>query len=163
MPRRGIVAGAAASEGKTRMKKQVEYLQKLFYDIWNDFGSVYLLIKYSDRTIVGKRGFTEEEKKKGLVLVFNNQTCNQFQWDSDGNLSCVLAFGSRKEEVSIHHDDLFGVFSPDAGVQFLRTGVGEEKPAPEPEPEKSSSTESRDSTHVVSLNDFKKRKSGGPR
>ena len=23
------------------MKKQVSYLQKLFYDLWNDFGSVY--------------------------------------------------------------------------------------------------------------------------
>ncbi len=40
------------------MKKQVEYFQRLFHDIWNDFGSVYLLVKYSEKTIIGTRGFT---------------------------------------------------------------------------------------------------------
>ena len=75
------------------MKKQVEYLQKLFYDIWNDFGTVYLLIVYSDRTVVGKRGFTEEEKKKGLILVFNNKTSERIEWDAEGNVHCILAFG----------------------------------------------------------------------
>ena len=87
------------------MKKQVEYLQRLFYDIWNDFGSVYLLVKYSSRTSIGERGFTEEEMKQGLVLVFNNKTNTKLDWDAEGNLTCVLAFGARREDVSIHHDD----------------------------------------------------------
>ncbi len=133
------------------MKKQVEYLQKLFYDLWNDFGSVYLLVKYSDRTTVGKRGFTDEEKKKGLVLVFNNKTNTKLDWDPEGNVSCVLAFGSRRENVSIHHDDLLGVFSPDAGVQFVRTdGETETMPPPAPEPGRP------DAGQVVSLKDFRK-------
>ncbi|HSQ77300.1 MAG TPA: hypothetical protein VLN91_00260, partial [Nitrospirota bacterium] len=64
------------------MKKQVEYLQRLFYDVWNDFGSVYLIVKYSSRTSIGKRGFTEEEKKRGLILVFNDKTNNTLNWDA---------------------------------------------------------------------------------
>jgi hypothetical protein len=133
------------------MKKQVEYLQKLFYDIWNDFGNVYLLVRYSDNTVIGKRGFTEEEKKKGLVLVFNNKTSTTLDWDEDGNLSCVLAFGPRKEDVSIHHDDLLGVFSPEAGVQFLRGDAGKE-PASPPETDAGHG----DDKHVVSISSFKK-------
>ena len=140
------------------MKKQVEYLQKLFYDLWNDFGSVYLLVKHSDRTVIGRRGFTEEEKKQGLVLVFNARTSATLNWDTEGNLSCVLAFGARKEDVSIHHDDLAGVFSPEAGVQFLRTDFGRE---PGPTPAIGSSEAGGEGKQVVSLRDFKKQRAAG--
>ena len=136
------------------MKKQVEYLQRLFYDIWNDFGSVYLLVKYSSRTSIGRRGFTEEEMKQGLVLVFNNKTNNKLEWDAEGNLTCVLAFGARKEEVYIHHDDLLGVFSSEAGVQYLRSDIGNE-PATSPDTDAGHDGDKQ----VVSMSNFKKRKS----
>lgn len=136
------------------MKKQVAYLQRLFYDIWNDFGSVYLLVKYSNNTSIGKRGFTEEEMKQGLTLVFNNKTNSKLDWDAEGNLTCVLAFGTRKEDVFIHHDDLLGVFSLEAGVQFLRSDVGKE-PAASP----GMDAEHVDGKQVVSMSNFKKRKS----
>jgi hypothetical protein len=136
------------------MKKQVEYLQKLFYDIWNDFGSVYLLVAYSDRTCIGKRGFTAEERKRGLVLVFNSKTSTTPDWDAEGNLACVLAFGARKEDVHIHHDDLLGVFSSEAGVQFLRSDMSGE-PAASPDTE----AEHGDTDQVISISTFKKRKS----
>jgi hypothetical protein len=135
------------------MKKQVEYLQKLFYDIWNDFGSVYLIVKYSDRSSIGKRGFTEEEKKQGLILVFNNKTSNTLDWDGEGNLTCVLAFGERKEDLFIHHDDLLGVFSPEAGMQFLRSDANKEPAAPP-----GTNAVQGDDKQVVSMSSFKKRK-----
>jgi YD repeat-containing protein len=138
------------------MKKQVEYLQRLFYDIWNDFGSVYLIVKHSNETSVGKRGFTEEEKKKGLILVFNNKTNTTLDWDAEGNLTCILAFGARKENLFLHHDDLLGVFSPEAKVQFLRSDTGAE-PVAAPE----SSAGHDEDKQVVSISNFKKRKSTG--
>jgi len=138
------------------MKKQVAYLQKLFYDLWNDFGSVYLSVKHSDATRIGKRGFTDDEKKQGLILVFNDRTNDKLVWDDDGNLSCVLAFGTRKEDVYIHHDDLVGVFSPDGAVQFLR-GDMNKKPAGPPEAEAGQ----EDSKQVVSMSKYRKRKTGG--
>ena len=135
------------------MKKQVEYLQRLFYDIWNDFGSVYLIVKYSSATSIGKRGFTEDEKKKGLLLVFNNKTNTSLDWDADGNITCILAFGTRKETVFLHHDDLLGVYSPEARVQFMRNDIGND-------PVASPGTDIRQSnkSHVVSLSNFKQRK-----
>jgi YD repeat-containing protein len=135
------------------MKKQVEYMQRLFYDIWNDFGSVFLIVKYSGRTIIGKRGFTEEEKKQRLILVFNNKTNTTLNWDAEGNLTCVLAFGARKEDVFVHHDDLLGVFSPEAGVQLVRSDMSKE-PAASPEKDAGQA----DGKQVVSMSDFKKRK-----
>ena len=135
------------------MKKQVEYLQKLFYDIWNDFGSVYLIVKYSGNTRIGKRGFTEEEKQQGMILVFNDKTSNTLNWDAEGNLTCVLAFGTRKEDVFIHHDDLLGVFSSEAGVQFLRSDAGKEPEAP-PETNAGHGGDNQ----VVSMSSFRKRK-----
>lgn len=136
------------------MKKQVEYLQRLFYDIWNDFGSVYLLVKHSSRTSIGKRGFTEDEKKQGLVLVFNNKTNAKLDWDAEGNITCVLAFGPRKEDVYVHHDDLLGVLSREAGVQFIRSDTGGGEPAAASDKH----AESGDAKQVVSMSDFKKRK-----
>ncbi len=138
------------------MKKQVAYLQRLFYDLWNDFGSVYLIVKHSDKTRIGKRGFTEEEMKRGLVLVFNDKTNNTQDWDAEGNLSCVLAFGARTEDVFIHHDDLLGVFSPEAGVRYLRSDCDNE-PAASPKMD----AEQGDKKHVVSMRDFKQRKKCG--
>lgn len=137
------------------MKKQVEYLQKLFYAIWNDFGSVYLLVKYSGKTSVGKRGFTEDEKKHGLILVFNNKTNSKLDWDAEGNLTCVLAFGARKEDVYIDHDDLLGVFSQEAGIQFIRSDASQEASL-SPEPARGGAR--ADGKQVVSLSNFKKRK-----
>ena len=131
------------------MKKQVEYLQKLFYDLWNDFGKVYLLVRYSGNSVIGTRGFTEEEQEQGLVLVFNNKTNNRMEWDGEGNISCVLAFGTRREEVYLHHDDLLGVFSPEAGVQFVRSDVGKES-------KEEQGTEDSGKDRVVSMNNFRK-------
>lgn len=144
------------------MKKQILYLQKLFYDIWNDFGSVYLVVSHSARTQVGKRGFSDEEKKQGLILVFNNKTNTQLNWDDEGNVTCVLAFGTRREEVFIHHDDLRAVFSPDAKVQFVRNDVEAEPAAesgPETAPAEEKKTEPADDKHVVSIDKFRKKKS----
>ncbi len=135
------------------MKKQVAYLQKLFYDLWNDFGSVYLIVKHSGKTRIGKRGFTEEEMKRGLILVFNDKTSDTLDWDEEGNLSCELAFGARKEDVYIHHDDLLGVFSREAGVQFVRSDMGRE---PEAAPETEAGQGER--KQVVSMSTYKQRK-----
>jgi hypothetical protein len=140
------------------MKKQVAYLQKFFYDLWNDFGGVYLIVHHSDRTRIGRRGFTDEEKQRGLVLVFNNKTNAKLDWDGEGNLSCVLAFGARKEDIFIHHDDLAGVFSPEAKVQYLRGDTGrEEDAAPEPAAAQPPAT-GGEAKQVVSLSDFRKQR-----
>jgi hypothetical protein len=77
------------------------------------------------------------------------------EWDKEGNVSCVLAFGGRRENVFIHHDDLRAAFSPDAGVQFVRNDMtGAREPGPGPGPAQGARRE--EARQVVSLSRFKK-------
>ncbi len=104
------------------MKSQVRYLQNLFYDLLNDYGKVFLVVKYSEKTIIGRRGFTDEEKREGMVLVFNNKNHKNLQWLEDGSITATLGFGlsNRQEACFLHSDDIVSVFSPDAKVKFDR-------------------------------------------
>jgi len=109
------------------MKNQVKYLQNLFYDLLNDFGRVFIIVKCSDRTTIGKRGFTEEEKEKGLVLVFNNKNYKALQWTEEGSIITTLGFGSgnRIENCFVHCDDIVAVYSPDARIKLDRWDMGD--------------------------------------
>jgi hypothetical protein len=124
------------------MKNQIKYLQNLFYDLLNDYGQVYLVVKYSENTKIGNRGFTEEEKKKGLALIFNQKNHKNLQWTDDGSIVTALGFGTgnRPENCFLHADDLVSVFSPLAKIRFDRwdmTDIGDrtkEPPMPEAKP-----------------------------
>ncbi|NWF76508.1 MAG: hypothetical protein HXY53_08090 [Nitrospirae bacterium] len=104
------------------MKNQIRYLQELFYNILNDYGKVYIIVKYSENTVIGKRGFTDEEKNQGLILVFNQRNHKNLRWENDGSIVTTLGFGmnNRQENCFLHFDDIISVFSPDAKVKFER-------------------------------------------
>ena len=143
------------------MKNQIKYLQNLFYDLLNDYGRAFIIVKYSERSIIGNRGFTDEEKEKGLALVFNNKNHKNLQWTEDGGIVAALGFGTnnRIENCFIHNEDIVSVFSPDAKVKFDRWDMLDAKESPEesekfrePEEEKSAGE------NIISLDNFKKSK-----
>jgi len=142
------------------MKNQIKYLQNLFYDLLNDYGHVYLVVKYSQNTTIGDRGFTEEEKQKGLVLVFNQKNHKSLQWTDDGSIITALGFGTsnRPENCFLHSDDIVSVFSPLAKIRFDRwdmSAVEVEDRTKEPLlPE----TKPYQDEKVVSLESFRKSK-----
>jgi len=143
------------------MTNQIKYLRNLFYDLLNDYGRAFVVIKYSDKTIIGARGFTEEEKEKGLVLVFNSRNHKTLQWTDDGSIVAALGFGAgnRIENCFIHHEDIVAVFCPDAKVKFDRWDTWDAKETPDEsersrEPEKEKSAEEK----IISLDNFKKSK-----
>lgn len=133
------------------MKNQIKYLQNLFYELLNDYGRAFLLIKYSSRTTIGNRGFTEKEKEKGLILVFNNKNYKSLQWTEDGSIVTALGFGAsnRIENCFIHYEDIISVFSPDAMVKFDRWDMMDRE---------SSEKETLEDEKVVSLDNFRKSK-----
>ncbi len=143
------------------MKNQLRYFQNLFYDLMNDYGQVYIIVKYSENSTIGKRGFTEEEKKKGLILIFNQKNYKDLQWAEDGSIITALGFGvnNKPEKCFLYFDDIVSVFSPDARVRFDRWDMWDMEDQPEesktsvaPEEEKSLRGK------VVSLGRFKKTK-----
>jgi hypothetical protein len=103
------------------IKKQV------FYDMLELAGRVFIVVRYSDNVVIGKRGFLPEEKEKGLVLVFNRMM--NFEWSESG-ISATLGFGTKTEKCFIHPDDIFAVFSPELSAQFIVSGEGQTKTGP---------------------------------
>jgi hypothetical protein len=143
------------------MTNQIKYLRNLFYDLLNDYGRALVVVRYSEQTIIGARGFTEEEKEKGLVLVFNSRNHKNLQWTEDGGIVAALGFGAnnRIENCFIHNEDIISVFSPDAKVKFDRWDIWDAKETPDEskrfrEPEKEKSAEEK----IISLDNFKKSK-----
>jgi hypothetical protein len=114
------------------MKNQVKYLQNLFYDLLNDYGQVYIVIKHSPDSSIGNRGFTEEEKKKGLVLIFNRKNYKNLEWTEDGSIVTALGFGvnNKPEKCYLHSNDIMSIFSPDAKVRLDRWDMWDEAEKP---------------------------------
>jgi hypothetical protein len=143
------------------MTNQIKYLRNLFYDLLNDYGRALVVVRYSDQTIIGARGFTEEEKEKGLILVFNSRNHKNLQWTEDGGIVAALGFGAnnRIENCFIHNEDIVSVFSPDAKVKFDRWDIWDARKAQESEKSMEYEREKYTEERIVSLEDFRKTKS----
>lgn len=102
------------------LKETINNLKKhVFYEILNSHGRVFIVVRYSDNVVIGKRGFTKEEKEKGLILVFNKKM--NFDWHDEA-ITARLVFGTKQEECFIPSDDIISVFSPELNIQFAALG-----------------------------------------
>jgi len=101
-----------------------ELKRKVFYEMLNLAGRVFILVRHSDNVIIGRRGFTDEEKKNGLILVFNQRM--RFSWDDEG-ISATLVFGTTPERCFIPSEDIIFIFSPELRSQFVVSPETEEK------------------------------------
>jgi hypothetical protein len=143
------------------MKNQVRYLQNLFNDLLADYGHAYVVVRHSDNTVIGKRGFTEEEKKKGIVLVFNRKNHKNLQWTEEGSIVTALGFGAgnKPEKCFLHFDDIVSVFSPYAKVRFDRGDIWDAQPgAGEAGEPSGKNTKNISDDNVISLDRFRKTK-----
>ena len=142
------------------MKNQIKYLQNLFYDLLNDYGQAYVVVKYSENTIIGKRGFTEEEKKKGIMLIFNRGNHKNLQWTDDGSIITTLGFGAgnRPEKCFLHFDDILSVFSPSVKIRLDRWDTWDIQGRPDEIKEPMPDEEISDGKKIVSMDSFRKTK-----
>jgi hypothetical protein len=141
------------------MKAQIKYLQNLFYDMLNDYGRVFVVVKHSERTVIGSRGFTDEEKENGLVLAFNSKNYKTLQWTEDGSIVTTLGFGSNNkvENCFLHSDDIISVYSPDAKIKFDRWDMLETKDSlPESQKIQNDKKDAVTKGKIVSLDSFRK-------
>lgn len=87
-----------------------------FFEFINMAKRAFILIRYSEDVVLGRRGFTEEEKENGIILVFNDRM--NFQWDDYG-LTATLVFGTSPQKCFIPADDIIAVYSPELNAQFI--------------------------------------------
>ena len=125
----------------------------------NDYGRVFVVIKQSERTMIGSRGFTDEEKENGLVLAFNSKNYKTLQWTEDGSIVTTLGFGSNNkvENCFLHSDDIVSVYSPDAKIKFDRWDMMETKDSlSEPQKIRNDKKDAVTKGKIVSLDSFRK-------
>ena len=98
------------------MTKDLSGLKKhVFFELLDMAGRVFIHVSYSDDVIIGNRGFLEEEKENGLILVFNAGM--KFEWNKQG-IAATLGFGTRAEECFIPQGSIASIFSPELDAQF---------------------------------------------
>ena len=137
--------------GLNNLKKTV------FYEILNMAGRVFIALRYSDNVLIGNRGFTNDEKENGIVLVFNQRM--SFAWDDSG-ISVTLVFGTSPEKCFIPAEDIMVVYSPELRVQFVVSPQTPDTGNKAKDIEKTSSPDAGDApedSKVVRV-DFKKKK-----
>jgi hypothetical protein len=104
-----------------------ELKKQVFYDLLALAGRVFIAVRFGDDVLIGKRGFLAEEKKNGLILVFNQKM--NFTWDEDG-ISVTLVFGTSPEKCFVPQDKIMTIFSPELKARFsVETTEQQSRPA----------------------------------
>jgi hypothetical protein len=97
-------------------KTMGELKRTVFFGMLELADRVFIVVQHSENVVIGNRGFTEDEMKKGLVLVFNSRM--QFSWDDSG-VSTTLVFGTTPQKCFIPIDDVMVIYSPELNAQFM--------------------------------------------
>jgi hypothetical protein len=99
------------------IKARLNSLKKyVFYELLHIAGRVFILVRYSEHVILGKRSLTSEERENGIVLVFKDGM--NFQWDEYG-ITATLVFGNTPQKCFIPADDIAAVYSSELNAQFI--------------------------------------------
>jgi hypothetical protein len=136
-----------------------ELKRMVFYGMLDLAGRVFIVTRHSGNVVIGNRGFTEDEKRQGIVLVFNNRM--QFSW-GDSGISATLVFGASPQKCFIPAEDIIVIYSPELNAQFATGPVEETKTAGSAKKEKEEGetpkTEKASQDSKVVKVDFRKKK-----
>jgi hypothetical protein len=133
-------------------QKLNELKKKIFHEILDIVGRVFIVARYSEHVVIGKRGFTEEERKNGLVLVFNVHM--HFVWDESG-ISSTLVFGKTPQKCLVPATDIVAIYSPELQCQFISAPQTSQEVSPGKEEEEKAGP------NVVKVDFSKKKASRG--
>ncbi len=144
---------------------RIKGLKKIvFHEMLEMAGRVFIVAKYSGKVRIGNRGFTEDEKKNGMVLVFNKSM--KFIWDDSG-IRSTLIFGSSPQKCFIPLEDIMVIYSPELNSQFMTTPDLQKKVSDTEAGQKMGEPEERemssDGPNVVRVDFQKKRTSKSPK
>jgi hypothetical protein len=105
------------------MDNEMNGLKKeVFYRLLDMAGRVFVFVRYSGDAKIGRRGFLPEEKKNGIILVFNGRM--NFSWEDDA-ITARLVFGAAPEDCYIPVKDIVSVYSPELQTQLITAPEGQ--------------------------------------
>lgn len=132
-----------------------ELKKNVFYGMLEMAGRVFIVARYSENAVIGNRGFTEDERKNGIVLVFNRNM--NFSWDDTG-ITSTLVFGTSPQKCFIPADDIVAVYSPELNSQFITQPKSSEGTQQKPVEGQAGSFGEEDAGPKVVKVDFTKKK-----
>jgi hypothetical protein len=136
--------------------KTNELKKRVFHEMLDLAGRVFVVARYSENVIIGNRGFTEDEKKNGIVLIFNASM--NFSWDDPG-ISSALVFGTSPQKCFIPADDIVAIYSPELKSQFITALPPRAETADEQDKAAAEAGEEEAGSKVVKVDFTKKRTS----
>ncbi len=132
-----------------------ELKKRIFFDMLDLVGRVFILVNYSPGVIIGKRGFLPEEKEKGIVLVFNRRM--NFDWGADG-ISAKLVFGAVTHHCFIPLKSIVSIFSPELSAHFSVSSSSGDEVMPEKPKSKPAGKQTKSAADNIVRIDFNKKK-----
>lgn len=137
-----------------KMNSPINNLKRhVFFEFLNYSGRAFVLVRYSDNVVLGNRGFTAEEKKNGIVLVFSSKM--NFLWDDYG-ITATLVFGTSPQKCFIPVDDIKAVYCPELNAEFLTSPPKQESGVQAKKQE--AKAKDQTSENVIKVDFTKKRK-----
>lgn len=127
--------------------------KKVFFDLLELAGRVFISLRYSDNIKIGDRGFIGNEREMGLTLIFNSKM--RFIWDGD-IIEALLSFNGRIQKCIIPVDNVMAVYSPELKTQFITSYAHEEVPDTD-----DAEIEDKSGENVIKV-DFTRKKKGQP-
>lgn len=131
------------------MSKTLTDLRKsVFYNILDMAGKVYIVVKYSEESILP---WTKKHIKEGsMSLVFNQSNYKNLVW-TNSRVNVVLGFSDTTMQCTFPSKDIIAIFSPQLNIHFSCDEIYSES-LPNIEYPKDSDQK------VISLEEYRKRK-----
>lgn len=99
-----------------KVSRTQELIKHIFFEVLDIAGRVFVAIAYSNSVKIGTRGFLDEEKERGLMLVFNKQM--NFQWQDEG-INASLVFNGTLQKCFIPISNIVAIYSPELKLHFV--------------------------------------------
>lgn len=121
------------------MKPEATFKKEIINNISQYYSKFFIHVAPHADVVIGKRGLINEEKTKGIVLVFGNQSYTDFHLE-DTFISVQMKFSGKWESVIIPYDSIAALFNDPVGPEFIINFKTSEKIKETKSPEGNSET-----------------------
>jgi hypothetical protein len=95
-----------------------KYKKEILDIVFNNYNKFYIHVAPLSDVVIGKRGFLDQEKDHGIVLVFGNESYKNFEWD-ENNIYVSMKFSGVWEELIIPFGAIQAVFDNPVNPNFI--------------------------------------------
>ncbi|MGA1847118.1 ClpXP protease specificity-enhancing factor SspB [Deferribacter abyssi] len=95
-----------------------KFKQEILEKVLDNVDKFYIHIMPHKDLIIGARGLIDQEKEKGLLLVFGPYSYKDFQWD-DQNIYVSMRFSGKWENLTIPYDAITSIFDDPLTPSFV--------------------------------------------